>query len=596
MPQPPLTLPAACGSVRELAIPENAVTGVPPVPTYRTELEVEGNTRVSACATEGVADGQDAAVRFTAPSGGRWRLTAHGIGLRTLSALHGCEIESACTAFDQYEGPHVAPTLTLDLFAQRDETYAIVLDGCDTRTCSYTLTAARIGPLECPPPTATLPLCDAETTRCAIDPCDAERFVCEPKPPDAYDGHPIDAATVLLDPTEAIALLSVRLRDLPTGPYEGHVFLFYEWLAADGSELVPDAPGAMYVDGEAEDGAMAPRLVYFVPPGAARVRLWAGLAEDARAGAIEVGIGMWNRGGAGEACEVATLSATCERGHRCVAAGAGPTGTCVRSERLEITQAEAYYAPRVPSFRLHVAGLTPGEYVSALRVELLDASGTSLIELPLVHLVGGGDDLATATFDATTAIEQWELDPALMARAASLRMRAVTVEATESAPRDVRIARATELESGASCAEPSVACGEALSCVLRTAGSFCEPTVEPGPCYLDGHTARWAPPGSGTYTIEGVPRDWGGFTSCAATRTMSPAEALFIAPVTGHYVFDTAGLYSFEVMPTCEMPACVSEEPRVHVEVDLEAGARIPVRFLSDRKSAERFSVRVVVP
>jgi hypothetical protein len=359
---------------------------------------------------------------------------------------------------------------------------------------------------------------------------------------------------------------------------------------------MPDVPGAMYVDGIVEDGVLSPRLVYSVPPGAERVRLWVGLAPEAEAGAIETDVGIWNRGGAGEACEVGFLSALCERGHRCVASGTGTTGTCVRSERLEITEAEAYFSPRVPSIRFHVAGTTPGESVSAVRVELLDASGASLIELPLVHVNGTLDDFATATFDASAALEAWSVDPALMARAASLRMRAITVEATESAPRDVPIAAATELDSGASCAEPSVTCSEALSCVLRSTGSYCEPTVEPGPCYLDGHTALWAPPGSGTYVIEGVPREWGGFTSCIATRTMSPAEALFIPPVSGHYVFESEGLYSFEVMPSCEMPSCVREEPRLRVEVDLEAGARVPVRLLSDRDAAESFSLRVEVP
>jgi hypothetical protein len=598
---PPPTSPAACDTLPELAIAANAVTGVAPVPTYSTELQTDGiNDRAPSCATDGVFDGYETVVRFTPPSGGRWRLTAHGDSLRTLSALRECETEAACVPFDQYDGTYVSPTLTLDLLAQRDESYAIVLDGCDRRVCSFTLTAARIGPLECPAAYGDAGRCDPETTRCAIDPCDAERFVCVPAPPDPSASRPLESATVLRDRTEGIALVSARFRDLSTGPYEGPTHVFYEWLAADGSALPPGGMTMNYFDGVAVGGTIGPRMVSVASEAATaeRMRLWFGLDPEARDDAIETEVMVWDRGSAGERCEVGSLATQCVYAHRCVAPGTGTTGTCVASERLEIASAEAWYSRTASSIRLRIDGLSPGEAVTAMRIELIDERGASLIELPLVHVGSSKWDLSMATFEVVTQIQRWQAEPALMARTATVRLRAITAD-RESPPREVRIQRAAELESGASCVDVDVTCGEALSCVMRGGGAVCEPTVPPGPCSLSGHTARWAPPGSGTYTIEGVPRSWGGVTSCGASRTMSPAEALFIAPVSGRYVFESDGLYSFEVMRSCETPACLAGEPLMRIEIDLGAGERIPIQILSDRaveETGERFSLRVEVP
>ena len=131
-------------------------------------------------------DGDDVSVGFRAPRGGKWRLTARGSGAHRLVATRSCSAPSSSDwertfsrSSDSWimTGAELTTEVSLEVFAERDERFDVVVDGCPRGSrCSFSVRAERLSGLEC----ASGNPC-AATDQCFIDRCDAERYACVSK-------------------------------------------------------------------------------------------------------------------------------------------------------------------------------------------------------------------------------------------------------------------------------------------------------------------------------------------------------------------------------------------------------------------------------
>lgn len=129
-------------------------------------------------------DGDDATVHFRAPRGGKWRFTARGVGAFRITARRACAPSEASSTWQRelersseawpVMGPEVSSTVAIERFAQRDERFDLVIDGCERGSrCSFEVRAERVAELACAPGNAC-----GDGDWCFIDRCDSERYAC----------------------------------------------------------------------------------------------------------------------------------------------------------------------------------------------------------------------------------------------------------------------------------------------------------------------------------------------------------------------------------------------------------------------------------
>lgn len=159
----------------------------PGVETFALTVVAESDARSLAGADAretSWVDGDDATVHFRAPRGGRWRVTARGIGAHRITAQRACSPSAAPSEWQRtlelpaeswpVTGPDVVSTVAIELYAQRDERFDFVVDGCARGTrCSFEVRAERVAELACAPGNAC-----AAGESCFIDRCDSERYAC----------------------------------------------------------------------------------------------------------------------------------------------------------------------------------------------------------------------------------------------------------------------------------------------------------------------------------------------------------------------------------------------------------------------------------
>ncbi len=585
------TLAAACIALTELASPANLVAGVAPgVTTYALpSLPIGANRERPMCADQPWQDGNEAAVRFTAPVGGHWRLTARGLHLGALRAARDCGSEGVCAGFVDYHGPYVSTALSVDVQAQRGEGFAVVMDGCPVgETCTWDLRAERIGALACEFARGDTSPC-ATRQVCSIDACDPERFVCVPEATDR-----LDSARISVDRSGNQGYIVGRLRPLPAGSMRSWPpQLMVHWLRADGTDTSRDYYGSLVPEGqEFTEGPTN------VPMDAARARLWlydASRPMEAQiADGIEVAIESWSPGAVSARCDDARPLGSCALGLRCA------DGVCVRSTALEVTGLRAWRDPAGASLRLRISGSSLGETVTQATVELLDAAGAVLLGAPAQSVYSTQRTTSMVPFASQLTLEG-DRYVGVLPRVARVRVRVTDTMSRQSAPFEAPLETTAVVGIGASCAEPSVSCGEGLRCAdfSSTRAQRCEPVPAPRACRLSVFPGTWAPPSAGTWTIEGVSRSGGGGVSCLGSRTVSAAVAEFVAPTSGRYVFETQGLWVLDLRSACDAPEptvqCLRDSANPRLELDLRAGERVALGVMA-MASGTPFVVTVRVP
>jgi hypothetical protein len=175
-------VPAACAALPDLASLANAVTLRPGGGTAFALSGVAPNIDPAdeTCEDGYWEDHRSARLRFTAPTGGRWRFTVRGDGI-TLLSLAPCDAAPRCTGDLGIRGEHLSSSTVRDVDMQRGDSFALGIDGCAAGVaCGYDLSVERIADLSCPGLYADSP-CGAGAY-CTIDPCDAERFACRTIP------------------------------------------------------------------------------------------------------------------------------------------------------------------------------------------------------------------------------------------------------------------------------------------------------------------------------------------------------------------------------------------------------------------------------
>lgn len=573
----------------------------PGVSTFAIESIEASQDRVQpTCSRLPWVNGGDATVRFVAPTGGRWRITARGAGLHALSARRGCRADVGCAVFDDYTGANIREHIVLDLQAQRGEPFDLSLDGCPSGTrCQYSITAERVGALACPLPEN---VCAGRAT-CALDPCDRERFVCEPQPERAtLEAIGLEGVSLRLDASSRAALLTGRASMWPRGLASHRDVLFVEWLAADGTAMgTPDIVSALVL----REGVIVPASIN-ARPMAARARLWFGAANapfgrppaERDRGSTLVDVTPWVRVAAGGACVQGSLETLCETRHRCVAAAAGGGGasTCVASSDLAIQESSAFAHLRTRTLRISATGTTPARPVTQLSVSLLDASGAIVFVRNNQFATNSSADRNDGAFAVEARISAVPMDA--LARATTARITAIARDSTESAPVDIAVRAARELGAAESCAAIDEACVQGFDCnrVGSSESMVCEPAPPARPCGVAPSAGVWSPPGSGTHLLTGNAIHWGGTIDCDASRSVHEINVEFVAPTTGRYRFEPEGLRSLEMRLTCEQTQCLREAALAPIEVDLRAGQRLLLGALANTEASVLFTLRAVVP
>lgn len=588
--RPALAAPAACSGLTELVSPANLIAGSGSgVTAYALRAIAAGADRAHpACVVEPWQDGGEALVRFTAPTGGRWRLTARGEHLGALRAARGCGTDGACADFQPYHGAHVTAEVAVDVQAQRGESFSVLVDGCPAgASCTYDLRAERVGALACAFVGGDAAPC-ASSQVCAIDACDAERFACAPLAPTR-----LASARVVADRATGRGYVVGRLAPVATGSLRRETpALMVHWQRADGApHPAPDYVGVVRADDDAF--TFGPTEV---PADAARARVWlyggSRPMEAQIADGLDVAVEGWTRGAVGVRCGAA-LFERCARGLRCEA------GACAPSTALRITSLRAWRDVAAPSLRLQLAGEGLGEIVTQAALELVSASGATLARVPAQSLYSRHEQPSQVPFTATLTLER-NGALASLAAAARVRVRVVDTTSRTSEPFEATLEDAAVASLGDACADFASRCAAGLACADEgTASARCEPVAAPRPCGLSASAAVWAPPTSGAYMIEGVSRGFGGSASCQASRSASQASAEFVAPTAGRYVFEGRGLSVIEVVHTCEAPTptpvCVRAPAARRIEATLAAGEHVALTVLGEAHEAP-WSVTVQVP
>lgn len=592
-------VPASCAALPSLGGPETRATPrAPGVDTYALSgLAAGPDSGRPSCATDAWHDGGDVSARFTAPRAGVWRVSAHGVGLYALSAQRGCGSSGACAGFGPYAGPFVDAPLSVDLPAERGESFALQLDGCPAgASCRYELRAERIGELSCAP--GANPCAAGE--RCRLL-CDGARVQCLP----AFSESALDAlgaatARAFVDRSTGATYLQGTVAPWPGDAQDAlSDYTFYEPLSASGASLGAPRGGATVT---MRGGAFGPALGPTVSADTAQLRLWVGYRHSPLGGpgapnlarAVTVPLEPWSRGAAGAACTPGELPSLCAQQHRCVVAAGSASGRCAQSARLELTAVRGWSSVAEGRLRLELEGGMPGLVVNTATVELLDDAGAP-VQAPL-----SGYTLSLLRDPAEGAfLERFQDDnvpAATLQRARRARVTVHTTDGTTSAPLEGPLAASTANPSGAECVASSAGCGEGLVCEEpETAVARCLPAPAPRVCNLEESAATWAPPASGAFAVRGVPRGFGGFTSCSASRTAQSLALEFVAPTAGRYRFATTGIASLELDTTCAAPLCMRGAADPALEAELTAGQRVPLRALAT-DGARSFEVRVTVP
>jgi hypothetical protein len=208
-------------------------------------------------------DGDDVSVGFVAPRGGKWRLSARGIGAHRIVATRSCSTPSSNEwerAFSRSSdawittGAELTTEVSIELFAERGERFDVVVDGCARGSrCSYSLYAERLGGLEC---AAGNPC--AASDHCFIDRCDAERYACVPRA--RLDQLSPGAARAWRDGTSIFVAGAVA--NWPKNLPPLHRFIRYELLDAAGA-VAPHATS--YPSTTITDGRFPPARVHLYP-------------------------------------------------------------------------------------------------------------------------------------------------------------------------------------------------------------------------------------------------------------------------------------------------------------------------------------------
>jgi hypothetical protein len=591
---PPAALPsaAACAALPELAAPANAVAvPTPGVTAYALRaLRARADRERPGCAVEAWQDGAEAAARFTAPAGGRWRFTARGEHLGAVRVSRGCAAGGACAGFGGYRGERVTAALNVDAQVERGEGVGVVIDGCPAgATCDYELRAERVGDLACDFAGGVPSPC-AEAQACAVDRCDPERFACAPL---AHDR--VAAGRAFADRATSRGFVSGALRPIAGGAVRAVApYLMVDWLRADGS-AAPGGPAYGSLDLVGDAFTLGP---VEVPREAARARLWianAGPMDQAVAEGLIVDVGSWTPRAESQACVPAELLARCGAGLACRGGGAG----CVRPAALRVTGLRAWRDAGGTTLRLGIEGEGLGETVSQAVVELVGASGASLVRMGPQSVFARHEAPSEVPFTAALEVTG---DPAVasLAEAARVRVRVIDTASRASEAFEAPIAAAALVAVGGDCARLDAVCDAGLTCAYGTGNARrCEPAPPARPCYLSPAVAVWAPPAAGTWVIAGTNRGGGGGTSCRSSRSANVAQAEFVAPTRGRYVFEGAGLESIDVRRACVGASsdarCVVAPAERRIEVDLAAGERVALAAMGTELGTP-FTVTARVP
>lgn len=538
-------------------------------------------------------DGDDVSVGFRAPRGGRWRLSARGPGAHRIVATRSCSPPSPGRAWERTfnrssdswiaTGAELTTEVALELFAERDERFDVVVDGCPRGSrCSFSLRAERLSDLAC---AAGNPC--AETDECFIDRCDAERYVCVSKERlrQIAPGHARawqEGGTLFV-----AGIASNWPKHLP--PLRR--FIRYELLDGSGA-VAPHAWASPFTT--LTDSRYPPSQVHLYQRSEVRsIRMAFAEREygPVSGPTTVIAIGAPTRPRPlGASCMPGDAVEPCEPGE---CSSSGPNAFVCAHPTVRVTEA-AGYSQVFDSNGLATTG--PIVFVDLVGNELTPEGWSATVRDAMgVELVSGDArcDYSEPRPRTGTRIGcVMRVEPELLGRVASVRLSRTTRGV--SLVRDVPVLPVPTVGYGEACGtrgrypylQGDVGrCDEGLSC----AGGLC---AFPEEWLCSGAAiSTWAP-ATFPSTITGATSGNEYSRSCGGTSQLV-TELDFVAPDTGTYAFTITGSATATVAVGCSTRGCTIEpaQPLTAGPIALERGSRARVR-VSTSATTPTFSVR----
>lgn len=534
-------------------------------------------------------DGDDVSVAFQAPRGGKWRLSARGPGAHRIVATRSCSAPSPNRAWERTfnrssdswiaTGAELTTEVALELFAERDERFDVVVDGCPRGSrCSFSLRAERLSDLAC---AAGNPC--AENDECFIDRCDAERYSCVSKDRlrQVAPGHARawkDGGTLFV-----AGIASNWPKHLP--PLRR--FIRYELLDGNGT-VAPHAWASPFTT--LTDGWYPPSQVHLYPSEVRSIRMSFAESEygpvSGPTTVIAIGAPTQPRP-LGASCVPGDAVEPCEAGE---CSSSGPNAFVCALPSVRLTEA-AGYSQVFDSNGLSTTG--PIVFLDLVGNELTPEGWSAVVRDAMgVELVSGEvrcDYSEPRPRSGTRIGCVMRVEPELPGRVSSVRLSRTTLGM--SLVRDVPVIAVPTVGYGEACGTrgrfPYLQ-GEVGRCDegLRCAGGLC---AFPEEWVCSGAAiSTWAP-ATFPSTITGATSGSEYSRSCGGPSQLL-TELDFVAPDTGAYAFTITGSATATVAVGCSTRGCTAQPLSVG-PIALERGSRARVR-VSTSATTPTFSIR----
>jgi hypothetical protein len=545
-------------------------------------------------------DGDDATVHFRAARGGRWRITARGVGAHRISATRACSANPAAQRWVRalerpsdawiVTGPELTTEVALELFAERGERFDLVVDGCARGTaCAYDVRAELVGALECAEGNG----CGARA-RCFIDRCDVERYACVSN--EALDA--IRPASVRAWRERSGIFVAGTAAGWPRNLPPIERAIRYELLDSAGSVAVHalSSPTARLVD-----GAFAPSQLHLYPRAEVqRVRLSFSATEfsSTRSESALIDVAPAARQLAlGEPCEPGYSLERCAEGLVCPRAASGARVCSPPAARIDsaVGYAQTYFDPN------GVARSGPMVFIDVLgdqlqlgpwRARVLDRAGGARTGYAYCdYSEPGPPDAQTAQrYACSVAVEDAALLPDI-ARVVLFNERVPSAPEIEASVEPVAVgglgARCGRMGRSPTAVGEVGRCDEGLAC----AGNRCVRESLPWLC-AGAAVPEWAP-------TEASSAVTGATTASAYSRGCTHDTGLraamdFVARSRGSYTFSVVGSATVRYRTECAAPSCVGDgaiDPTA-TTLELEEGARVHFTALTT-SATPTFTLRV---
>lgn len=367
---PEAATPALCEGLAELASAAN----LQPNGSYElvsTATEGRWNTSCTAQAWE---QGRDTAVRFTAPSAGRWLFTSVGGSLWSFSGASVCDPRAVVsrfrcqefTAYHDTDHPFATPLHFTARLAQGEALY-LVSDGCQGTACSFRVHAEPIPDRGCYDADTTCPegqLCRGANADNSVGACipgtapslsNAALYASERGAElrgQAFDAER-DAAQLVFELYDAAGRLV---------PFQGH-----------GQNVVD-----VYTDSNGPLRAMLSHAA--LPAGVLTARVWLRDSVGLESAPQSLPLRAPPTLGPGQPCDVERIANLCVAEAHCVSPDGSWDGVCTIEHPAQLLSASATNDAATDQFFLHLEGTDPDVVATNVELVFLDAAGEPATE------------------------------------------------------------------------------------------------------------------------------------------------------------------------------------------------------------------------